>query len=208
MPCRTAPHRTSEQADNAGVTGVSDPSTFTIDSTAAADDSTLPANASGVGAGSDPGTAPGAYSVGGTVSGLSGTVVLRNNGGDRLSVSSNAAFTFVLSMAKGAAYDVTVEASPTGQTLQRLRCRRHRRLGERDQRRRDVLQTTTTPPNSAVGQDDFDRTDGALGAGWAAMSDGGLSIASQAVIGTAGTLAGDIRTAENYDSDQYLRASR
>ena len=192
-----------EQADNAGVTGVSDPSTFTIDSTAAADDSTLPANASGVGAGSDPGTAPGAYSVGGTVSGLSGTVVLRNNGGDRLSVSSNAAFTFVQSMAKGAAYDVTVEASPTGQTCSVSGAAGTVASANVTSVVVTCSTTTTTPPNSAVGQDDFDRADGALGAGWAAMSDGGLSIASQAVIGTAGTLAGDIRTAENYDSDQY-----
>ena len=116
---------------------MSNPSTFTIDTTAAADDSTLPANASGVGAGSDPGTAPGAYSVGGTVSGLSGTVVLRDNGGDRLSVSSNGAFTFGQSMVKGAAYDVTVEASPTGQTCS-VSGAAGTVLGERDQRRRDV----------------------------------------------------------------------
>ena len=32
------------------------------------------------------------YSVGGTVSGLSGTVVLQDNGGDNLSVSVNGAF--------------------------------------------------------------------------------------------------------------------
>ena len=34
------------------------------------------------------------YSVGGTVSGLSGTVVLQDNGGDDLSLSANGAFTF------------------------------------------------------------------------------------------------------------------
>ena len=34
------------------------------------------------------------YSVGGTVSGLSGTVVLQDNGGDDLSVSASGAFTF------------------------------------------------------------------------------------------------------------------
>ena len=34
------------------------------------------------------------YSVGGTVSGLSGTVVLQDNGGDDLSVSANGPFTF------------------------------------------------------------------------------------------------------------------
>ena len=34
------------------------------------------------------------FSVGGTVSGLSGTVVLQNNGGNDLSVSANGPFTF------------------------------------------------------------------------------------------------------------------
>ena len=51
------------------------------------------------------------------------------------------------------------------------------------------------------GSDDFNRADGGLGAGWAAMNDGGLSIVSQQVVGTAGT-AGDIRVAEGYGSDQ------
>ena len=35
------------------------------------------------------------------------------------------------------------------------------------------------------------------------MSDGGLSIASQQVVGTAGALAGDIRSGESYGSDQF-----
>ena len=35
------------------------------------------------------------------------------------------------------------------------------------------------------------------------MSDGGLSISSQQVVGTAGAIAGDIRAGERYDSDQY-----
>ena len=34
------------------------------------------------------------YTVGGTVSGLSGTVVLQDNGGDDLSVTANGSFTF------------------------------------------------------------------------------------------------------------------
>src|SRR5262249_2326281 len=34
------------------------------------------------------------YSVGGSVSGLSGTVVLQDNGGDNLSVTANGSFTF------------------------------------------------------------------------------------------------------------------
>ena len=57
-----------------------------------------------------------AYSVGGSVSGLSGTVVLQDNGGDNLSVSANGSFTFATQLAGGAAYAVTVQANPSGQT--------------------------------------------------------------------------------------------
>ncbi len=39
------------------------------------------------------------YSVGGTVSGLSGTVVLQDNGGDDLSVAANGPFTFATKLA-------------------------------------------------------------------------------------------------------------
>ena len=42
------------------------------------------------------------YSIGGTVSGLSGTVVLQDNGGDDLSVTANGSFTFATSLAGGA----------------------------------------------------------------------------------------------------------
>ena len=56
------------------------------------------------------------YSVGGTVSGLSGTVVLQDNGGDDLSVSANGSFTFATSLAGGAGYSVTVETNPSGQS--------------------------------------------------------------------------------------------
>ena len=57
-----------------------------------------------------------AYSVGGTVSGLSGTVVLQDNGGDNLPVTGNGPFTFATSLAGGTAYAVTVKTNPTGQT--------------------------------------------------------------------------------------------
>ena len=56
------------------------------------------------------------YSVGGTVSGLSGSVVLQDNGGDNLTVSANGSFTFATNLASGAAYAVTVKTNPTGQT--------------------------------------------------------------------------------------------
>jgi hypothetical protein len=49
-----------------------------------------------------------AYKVGGAVSGLSGTVVLQNNGTDNLSVNSDDAFAFPTPVAQGASYDITV----------------------------------------------------------------------------------------------------
>lgn len=56
------------------------------------------------------------YTVGGTVTGVSGTVVLHDNGGDALTISSNGSFTFATALANGAAYAVTVATQPTGQT--------------------------------------------------------------------------------------------
>ncbi len=55
------------------------------------------------------------YTVGGTVSGLSGAgLALQNNGGDNLSVSANGAFSFAGTLATGAGYGVTVLSQPTG----------------------------------------------------------------------------------------------
>lgn len=54
--------------------------------------------------------------VGGTVSGLTGTVELQNNGADNLSISSNGSFTFLTTVLEGAPYNVTVLSQPTNQT--------------------------------------------------------------------------------------------
>jgi 6-phosphogluconolactonase (cycloisomerase 2 family) len=56
------------------------------------------------------------YTVGGSVSGLSSSVVLQNNAGDNLTVSSNSTFNFATAVAFGNAYAVTVLTQPTGQT--------------------------------------------------------------------------------------------
>ncbi|NOZ24932.1 MAG: Ig-like domain-containing protein, partial [Nitrospirae bacterium] len=56
------------------------------------------------------------YTVGGTVSGLSGTLILRNNGGDDLSVTADGDFVFATPIADGATYNVTVSSHPDGQT--------------------------------------------------------------------------------------------
>jgi len=54
--------------------------------------------------------------IGGAVSGLSGTVVLQNNGANNLSISSNGNFNFSSSVAQGSNYNVTVLTQPASQT--------------------------------------------------------------------------------------------
>src|SRR5262249_36980412 len=56
------------------------------------------------------------YTIGGAISGLGGTVVLQNNGGDNLTSSANGAFTFATAMPNGGAYNVSVLTQPAGQT--------------------------------------------------------------------------------------------
>lgn len=56
------------------------------------------------------------YTIGGTVSGLSGSVVLQNNGADNETVSSDGGFTFSTAITEGSPYAVTVLTQPTGQT--------------------------------------------------------------------------------------------
>lgn len=56
------------------------------------------------------------YTIGGTVSGLTGSVLLQNNGTDNKAVSSDVAFTFSTALTEGSAYAVTVFTQPTGQT--------------------------------------------------------------------------------------------
>src|SRR6266705_3458160 len=67
------------------------------------------------GGGTGPGPAS-SFAIGGTTSGLSGTVVLQNNGGDNLSISVNGGFTFAAALTNSSPYAVTVLAQPAGQT--------------------------------------------------------------------------------------------
>jgi beta-glucanase (GH16 family) len=54
------------------------------------------------------------YTIGGTVSGLSGAgLVLQNNDGNNLAVDANGAFTFSSSVASGGTYDVTIFLQPS-----------------------------------------------------------------------------------------------
>jgi hypothetical protein len=55
------------------------------------------------------------YSIGGTVRGLKGSVVLQNNGGDDLTVDADSDFTFVTSLNDGESYSVSVLTQPSGQ---------------------------------------------------------------------------------------------
>lgn len=58
---------------------------------------------------------PATYTVGGTVSGLTGSVTLQNNVADDIIKTTNDSFTFT-AQAEGSDYAVTVSSQPTGQT--------------------------------------------------------------------------------------------
>jgi trimeric autotransporter adhesin len=54
------------------------------------------------------------YTVGGSISGVSGSgLILANNAGDDLAISGNGGFTFSNSLASGAAYAVTIKSQPS-----------------------------------------------------------------------------------------------
>src|ERR1700690_2791390 len=66
----------------------------------------------GCGGGGDSG--PHTYTIGGTVTGLSGPgLVLQNGGGDDLPISASGAFTFATRMPSSTSYAVIVKSSPT-----------------------------------------------------------------------------------------------
>jgi len=72
-------------------------------------------SACGGGSSGESGPLP-AFTIGGTVSGLVGTgLVLRDNGGDALTVDANGAFTFATKITSGGTYNVTATA-PQGET--------------------------------------------------------------------------------------------
>ncbi len=64
--------------------------------------------------GSTPPPTPTTYTIGGTVSGLTGSgLVLQDNGGDNLTVTANGSFTFTTAITSGGAYAVTVLTQPS-----------------------------------------------------------------------------------------------
>lgn len=62
------------------------------------------------------GTTPATYTVGGMVTGLNGTLVLQNNGGDDLTLVASGSFNFATALTNGTGYAVSVLAQPAGQT--------------------------------------------------------------------------------------------
>ena len=94
------------------------------------------------------------YPVGGTVSGLSGTVVLQDNGGDDLGVSASGAFTFATSLPAGSAYAVTVKTSPAGQA-----CSVANGSGTVGSAGATNVAVTCTASAAGSGSDNFNRAD-------------------------------------------------
>ena len=144
---------------------------------------------------------PPAYSVGGTVSGLTGTVVLQDNGGDNLPVTANGSFSFATQLASGAAYSVTVQTQPSGQS-----CTVSAGTGTVASANVTSVAVTCAASGGSgtlTASDNFNRANGALGAGWTAMSDGAMTISSQLVAGGNSGVSGDTRTGETYTSNQY-----
>jgi hypothetical protein len=150
--------------------------------------------------GGDVTTAP-TYSVGGTVSGLTGTLVLQDNGGDNLSVTANGPFTFPTKLTGGSAYSVTALTQPSGQTC--TISSGTGTVGSANVTSVVVNCTTSDGSGSLTAADDFNRANGALGGSWTAMADGAMTISSQAVAGGNSGQSGDTRTAETYTSNQY-----
>ena len=74
--------------------------------------------------GSDNNNSTDTYTVGGTLTGLVGAVVLQNNAGDDLTLSGDGATTFATPVADTTAYAVTVLTHP------HRRCLLHERLGQ------------------------------------------------------------------------------
>ena len=56
------------------------------------------------------------YTVGGRVTGLTGTLILQNNGGDDLTVTASGPFAFDTVLTNGEDYSVTISNHPSGQT--------------------------------------------------------------------------------------------
>ena len=59
-----------------------------------------------------------AYSIGGTITGSSGAIIIQNNGADDLIVYDSSEFTFDTKVVQGAQYNVTIKAQSTTETCE------------------------------------------------------------------------------------------
>src|SRR5712691_6370947 len=85
---------------------------------AASSSSSGSGSGTGTGTGTGTGSNPGPFTIGGTVTGLTGTgLVLEDNGADDLTISASGPFTFKTAVAGGGAYKVTVKTQPSNQPL-------------------------------------------------------------------------------------------
>ncbi len=60
----------------------------------------------------------GTFSVNGTVSGLAGTLIIQNNGGDDLIITEDGPFTFATELEDLDVYDIEILTQPNGQTCE------------------------------------------------------------------------------------------
>jgi hypothetical protein len=142
-------------------------------------------------------TTPSAFhTVGGTVSGLSGTVVLQVNGGSTLAVGGNGPFAFASLFKDGARYNVTVRTYPAGQACPVVN-------GSGAVAGVNVANVAVRCAGSA--SDNFARANGHLGPNWTDMADGGMAISAKAAVGGGSGVTGDIWTAASFTSDQFAQ---
>ena len=144
------------------------------------------------------------HQVGGTVSGLSGTVVLQDNGGDDLSVSASGAFTFATALAAGSAYNVTVKTSPAGQT-----CSVANGSGTVGSSDITNIAVTCAANSSSVVSDNFNRADGGLGGNWTTVAGTAAPeiVSNTLRAGTGGALNSAYWSASTFGADQFAQAS-
>ncbi len=115
------------------------------------------------------------YTVGGNVSGLSGTgLVLKLNGSTSLPVSANGAFTFAGGLPSGTAYAVTVGTQPSGPVQSCTVANGSGTIGSANVT--DVAVTCTTLPTYTVGG----TVSGLTGTGLALKLNGGSNLAVSA----------------------------
>ena len=126
-------------------------------------------------------------------------MVLQDNGGDDLSLSANGPFTFATPAVRSGA---VVRRDREERTRPGRRCTVTNGSGTVGSANVTTVAVacSATSPGRRCRTTSTGRTAG-WAPNWTAVSDGGLSISSQAVLGSSAT-AGDIRTGETYASDQ------